>query len=1601
MTKKYTSKEFNKLDEFHDDQDNSFYDVSFDLPIDEDTDRHSSPNNESAFIDSTHNDKSTKWDDFYEDFKVKQDANFEQAKQEQVEINKTNRQTQVSEESLSESPLSSDLYGLEEDVIQHDAAKSSIMLERSIRKVKSLFSDFDNYEPPVSNPYKAEVTDALKQRGANFVNKDSNTTQAKEEPHSGSLDSVSDKGTSKWFNRFRQTSKEQVNAFDETENATNHIEDLFSVTQTTEKETSKSEQTNDSTNLTSGGLLKKMFTPPKKEDDLSEKEPTLPLGDSAYSDKDHLVNEGNDSSFKQTFTDTVPSNKKSTDLNNFLLDKHASNNIAIDKDYFDSQNGVLEDSNLINQHSRSLHSTVSQSEKTDATNEITNLSLNKLSMEPESASPPGRRYSSDLPSPEEIRKERERRRRLRVQELEQMTSSEEVEQTYKQSYSDWLKEFNKNSSKKGNVIINKDNSTDETSTFITQNSDEQDITEEKIMKNNFSDQSDLVIEMDSIDNTFEESAIESDSVDLDTNYTTSELSEKTTKILDDIQSVDDTPETITLIDDNVENEDLDKTHLVIDSQQAIEGNSTLEESSTLDQTNGEVDNETLKTEEATIIPNLVSDDKNEKAAELTASDQSLTQDGWLDSSTIPFAKESVSDFPDDSSVNNNDDISTVNVQDASEDTVEITETNDKKEEDILELGPLKEAQVNTVPTKESILDLTQVNVAATESDETQFTVIHEPVDVTEIDKQMAAGVEANLLAESIPIYKRKDKETKKEIYSLASLSTKERIFFALNITFNVIKRISLYFILIGILVGAMGGGVGFGYFANLVSKTPPPSSEEMATAINRLEQQSTLYYASGEPIANIRADVVRTITNIDEISPYIIDGLIATEDEDFYNHPGVMPKAIFRAVIESILTDDGSGGSTLTQQLVKQQLLSPDVTFFRKANEILLALRLENYFTKDQILMAYLNVSPFGRNNNGDNVAGIMKASEGIFGVKPNEVTLNQAAFLVGLPQDPYTYTPYDQLGALLNDFQAGIERMQEVLYRMYREKKITKEQYDVAMVYDITQDFLPQETRDEQRQSYLYQAMMNGAIEQLMLLNIREDGYNWKTIYEDVEWYNEYYFAAEEQLRTGGYKVYTTIDKEIYDHLQISAVTYDDQLGATYDGIFTDPETGAETYYIESVQTGIVVIDNKTGKVLGFVAGTDFENNQIDHAFNMRRSPGSTIKPLAVYGPAIEENLINPSTIIPDTAFVQTLSDGTEYRPTNYGEVISGTYYSARTALMKSDNIPTVRIYDQLVSRKVPIIDYLEKMGFNTVDSYTETETQYLSFALGGVGAGPTVFEQTRAFSTFANNGQYVDGYYIERIEDTFGNVVFQQNNEPIQVFSEDSNYLMVDMLRDTMDGGSGQTAGGIKNFGGDWIAKSGISENSKDIWFIGSTPSITIGSWIGYDNQYAEYVFDLNDGFDREAVRSQTYWGNIVNDLYAFRPDIFGINQSFTQPESVQSQTVLQTTGTLPGSLQINNRTYQVTSPTYEDLFKKSNPAPALSFNFMFNAADSDHQTFWAQFAQNADQQRQQQQPQSSSSSSSSESEESSGDETTETPPEESTPEAPPTQETPPSNE
>lgn len=1501
-------------------KDSSFYDVSFDYPLDSDKASHSDSlsSNPKNSVEPPTPDNSSRWDNFHADFQEKQRQQYAQEPQEDEFSDETMEQAKkLRAVSLAEQ--------IKTEQLEDEAAKASLMLDRSIRRVRSLFTDFDSFTPPASNPYKSDVHEALKQREPSSYKK----SPTESLPSSDSLSA--------------QTSSDEAEQLEAGENPStpSFEKDRTAPHPLTWLERRKLRQENP---------LAYQGGPEETSDSLSQRQTSEP----SEITKAPISTDASLESTEPTETITGPSAN--------LEGKALITSFPSDSRSIDLQAPVEIDS---------------------------------------SPQPPReRRYSSDLPSPEEIAQERERRRKLRIQQLEMMNSEEEIEQSYQGEYTTRFSQSKDRSRRSPDASFTPEAPlqsdvdtpvTYETNDWISDQTDSPDAT--------ISQEPTTEVESSSNEPQRDESIMENSSFTDDQPASPIEKAEPLIEPEETLEvasqfSADETEVESFIEEDVITAETSDditeNSHAVVDSETIEELNSRPESERLLSE------NDSSKQ-----APEI------EKDADIDVEDADFAEELPAELQQPSNQSEGFADQAKVTSLDKEDDTDTTN----SEDDFRLDEPSDsqftdletvaiatgmmaatKQDLDAANIGtgsPALPTDAVQAATGAELLNLENTRLPFSQRDDVAITVIHGP-----LDKEPESDAYEQALAEE-PIVVSDLKKKKQLIYSLEGYTLKEKILFGFNVAFNVFKRIFFYIILIGILFGAMAAGAGAGFFANLVSKTPPPTHEEMMAQVNRLEQQSTLFYANGEPIANIRADVVRSVANIDGISPYIIDGLIATEDEDFFEHPGVMPKAILRAALETIMTGGGTGGSTLTQQLVKQQMLSHDVTFFRKANEILLALRLENHLTKDEILTAYLNVSPFGRNNNGDNVAGILKASEGIFGLEPDEVNLAQAAFLVGLPQDPYAYTPYDQYGEFTEDFQPGINRMHEVLFRMYREQKITQAEYESALDYDITQDFLPQEPREEQRQSYLYQAMMDGAIEKIMLLNIEADGFDWKQVYEDDEWYNEYYFAAEEELRTGGYRVYTTIDRQIYDQLQESAQAYNDQLGVTYDGVFVDPETGEEIYYLESVQTGMVVIDNRSGKVLGFVSGTDYENNQIDHAFSMRRSPGSTIKPLAVYGPAIEENLINPATIIPDTEYVQEYSDGTVWRPTNYGNVVSDTFFSARTALLRSDNIPAVRIYDELVNRGVPIIDYLDKMGFNTVDSYTEADTQNLSFALGGVENGPTVFEEARAFSTFANNGKYVDSYFIERIEDAFGNIVFQQDTEPVQVFSEDTNYLMVDMLRDTNTEGSGRTAGENLAFGGDWIAKSGISEYSKDVWYIASTPAITVGSWIGYDSQYADYTIDINDGFDREAVRSQTFWARVVNDLYALRPEIFGVDQTFAQPESVQSQTILTDTGTLPGNVTVNNRQYNIANPTREDVFKVSNPAPALTYNFMFGATDEDHQRFWTQFQQAADairQQQQQQPPQESSSSeeSSSESTDETSSENDETPTDESTPPA-----------
>lgn len=222
----------------------------------------------------------------------------------------------------------------------------------------------------------------------------------------------------------------------------------------------------------------------------------------------------------------------------------------------------------------------------------------------------------------------------------------------------------------------------------------------------------------------------------------------------------------------------------------------------------------------------------------------------------------------------------------------------------------------------------------------------------------------------------------------------------LNVIIRVFQSLVVFGVILIVLGGSLGLGIGMGYFAFLVEDTQPPTKEELQKEISDITEVSKMTYADGTPIANIKSDLIRTRINGDQMSPLLKKAIISTEDEYFEEHHGVVPKALVRALISDATGIGGSsGGSTLTQQLVKQQILTDETTFKRKANEILLALRIEKYFSKDEIVTTYLNVSPFGRNNKGENIAGVEEAAKGLFGKSAKDLNLPQALYCRSSPK--------------------------------------------------------------------------------------------------------------------------------------------------------------------------------------------------------------------------------------------------------------------------------------------------------------------------------------------------------------------------------------------------------------------------------------------------------------------------------------------------------------------------------------------------------------------------------------------------------------------------
>lgn len=745
-----------------------------------------------------------------------------------------------------------------------------------------------------------------------------------------------------------------------------------------------------------------------------------------------------------------------------------------------------------------------------------------------------------------------------------------------------------------------------------------------------------------------------------------------------------------------------------------------------------------------------------------------------------------------------------------------------------------------------------------------------------------------------------------------------------------IKRIFYYLILVLLFISFLGLGFAGGYALGIVRKEPIPSVTELRRELHDNATSSSYYYAGGQRIAKVKAENTIQPAKDSDLSPLVKKAVIATEDENFYQHKGVLPKSLLRAVLSEV-TGVGvqTGGSTLTQQLVKMRFLTNQTTWRRKVIEMCYARKIERYFSKDEILLSYLNAAPYGKNNAGENITGIKTAARGIFGKDVNDLTLPEAAFIAGLPQSPSTYTPYNLHGHVKKDLSWGIARKNVVLFRMYRNGDITKSQYDKARHYNLRQDLLPARKVKNKKpaNNYLYNLVNNKTERLLANYLIKQDGLKVSDVKKDDQRYQRYLTNADQLLHQKGYKVETTINKRLYRIMQQSLAQT--QLGQDHTSRDFDTSKNRMMNVTEHVENGSVMIDNKTGKILAFTGGTDFKDSQINHAFDTYRSPGSSIKPYLIYGPAVEKGLIGSRTRLADfpTHFGK-------YIPTDYNQTVENRFISTQEALQMSYNLPAVNLYNYLRQNKVAVRPYMDKLGLKLSNS----EYGKLGLALGGTDYGFTVAENASAFSTFYNEGRRADPYYISKITAPSGKVVYQHKQHSTRVFSKGTAYVMRHMLHKVVSQGTGSALNGTlqvsrKNI----IGKTGTSNDYRDIWFNGSTPGVTISSWIGYDNFYGHnYNLDQNSSDANLGL-----WSTMVNEMYKADPSVFKLHKKMPRPASVRASRVLAKTGTKPGTISFEGDTINLQGRRVTDYSLRE--APAATARFAIGAKTADYRLYY----------------------------------------------------------
>lgn len=591
-------------------------------------------------------------------------------------------------------------------------------------------------------------------------------------------------------------------------------------------------------------------------------------------------------------------------------------------------------------------------------------------------------------------------------------------------------------------------------------------------------------------------------------------------------------------------------------------------------------------------------------------------------------------------------------------------------------------------------------------------------------------------------------------------------------------------------------------------------------ALNSQDKTSFIYDAEGNLITDYKGTEDRIMVSIKEIPKTLQNAFIAVEDARFYEHNGVDVKRIIGALVANFTTGSTQGGSTITQQLIKQTLLSSEQSYKRKLQEAYLAMELETRYTKDQILESYLNTIFLG-----GSYYGVKVAAYGYFGKELSELTLRECAMLAGMTRSPNYYNPRRNFyiknteGSKTADITNN--RTDYVLRQMRENGMITEQEYTAALDRS-TAGVL--EKSPASTDMYAYPHYVEYAISDVVDTFLNLNGL------EDTS-ANRY--AMENKLRTGGYSVYLCLDTEIQTIVEDTLASWSDypRLRDPSDKVYQSRNADGTYTEIEQPQAAACVYDYRTGELKAIVGGRykPTTRKTLNRASDMTMPVGSSIKPLTVYAPAIDLGA-SPASIaynmpVPIAGWKD--SSGKDSWPQNYG---GGGYkgpQSFRAALRTSANTATAQVLMSYVGVE-RAVNYLHLLGVDDKNINADP----FGLALGSSGITPV--QMAVAFGTIANKGVYQQPLSFSRILDNNGNVVvdMRQQQERHQVFKPSTAYLVVDMLKEAVQSGTGTKA----KISSQVVAgKTGTNSDSKGVFFAGMTGWYSASVWIGHDNYKA----------------------------------------------------------------------------------------------------------------------------------------------------------------------